>query len=474
MLSLLNTKKPVLKRRNSITNVLQATLDGGAVILIALALVNFNIGGLTADYVIFLLMLIGTLAVVYDRFAIYRTNVSYTYKLIALAKGWSITFMLLLLLAFLSKSSEMYSRVFLAELFLSGFAAQALLHLLVRSLQKQMIKSAEYSERVIIVGEGSLANYLNIKIKNNPWMGQQVVGGVSFSAQHLAGVEVKLSENSPRYLGDVRQIIELIDEYDISAVYIVTPMDASKLLEPIYFSLLDRHVAVHWIPDIFSLRLINHSVKEIAGVPVLTLSETPLVGMPLALKYIEDLILGSLLLVLLSPLFLIVALMIKLDSPGPVFFKQARTGWSGKVFEIWKFRSMHTHVASEGKLEQAKKNDTRITKVGEVLRRTSIDELPQLFNVVLGQMSLVGPRPHATQHDDEYSKQITHYFARHNIKPGITGLAQVRGLRGETKDIEEMMLRVESDIEYINNWSLWLDFLILLRTFSAFKGENAY
>jgi putative colanic acid biosynthesis UDP-glucose lipid carrier transferase len=149
-------------------------------------------------------------------------------------------------------------------------------------------------------------------------------------------------------------------------------------------------------------------------------------------------------------------------------------GWGGKIFSIWKFRSMVVHQVDSGVLKQAQKNDPRVTRVGAFIRRTSLDELPQLFNVLTGDMSLVGPRPHAIQHDQEYSRRIDDYFARHNIKPGITGLAQVRGFRGETKDDEQMIQRVESDIEYINNWSLWLDLTILVRTFSVLTGKNAY
>jgi putative colanic acid biosynthesis UDP-glucose lipid carrier transferase len=231
---------------------------------------------------------------------------------------------------------------------------------------------------------------------------------------------------------------------------------------------------VNWVPDIFSLRLINHSVREIAGIPVLTLSETPLMGLRLFLKNLEDKVLAFLILLFAAPVLLLVAIAIKLDSPGPVFFRQERMGWSGDSFRIWKFRSMVVHQPDEGVVKQAEKNDPRKTRVGAFIRKTSLDELPQLFNVLMGEMSLVGPRPHAIAHDAQYSPDISDYFARHNIKPGITGLAQVRGFRGETKDIEQMIRRVDSDIEYINNWSLWLDFTILARTVLAFSGKHAY
>ena len=268
----------------------------------------------------------------------------------------------------------------------------------------------------------------------------------------------------------------LIDEHNINTIYIVTPLESSKVLEELYFVLLDKHVSIHWVPDIFSLRLINHSVREIAGIPVLTLSETPLTGINKLSKAIEDRVLAFLILLTISPILLLVALAVKFDSPGPVFFRQKRTGWNGKTFRIWKFRSMRVEqeVGDNKLLKQAEKNDPRITKVGAFIRKTSLDELPQLINVLTGDMSLVGPRPHAVQHDEVYSQRISDYYARHNIKPGITGLAQVRGYRGETKEIDQMIKRIESDIEYINNWSLWLDLSILVRTVTAFTGKEAY
>jgi putative colanic acid biosynthesis UDP-glucose lipid carrier transferase len=171
---------------------------------------------------------------------------------------------------------------------------------------------------------------------------------------------------------------------------------------------------------------------------------------------------------------LLTAILIKLESPGSVFFRQERTGWDGKNFKIWKFRSMKMNHELNGVIKQATRDDPRMTRIGRFIRRTSIDELPQLFNVLAGQMSLVGPRPHALQHNQEYSNQIVAYLARHRIKPGITGLAQIRGYRGETKELEQMQNRVKYDLEYINNWSLWLDLTILVRTLFALKSENAY
>jgi putative colanic acid biosynthesis UDP-glucose lipid carrier transferase len=349
-----------------------------------------------------------------------------------------------------------------------------LLHLATREMQKKFLAHPTQLENALIIGTGELAKYLYKKISNNPWLGERIVGCVSMGSEEDRGKDGSQSAQRLTILGDISDLDELVVRHSIRTVYFVTPLGGSEVIKDVYLRLFDKHISVNWVPDIFSLRLINHSVREIAGIPVLTLSETPLMGMRLFLKNLEDKVLTSLILLIAAPVLAMVAIAIKLDSPGPVFFRQERMGWSGESFRIWKFRSMVVHQPSDGVVQQAQKNDPRVTRVGAFIRRTSLDELPQLFNVLMGEMSLVGPRPHAIQHDVQYSPDISDYFARHNIKPGITGLAQVRGYRGETKDIEQMIRRVDSDIEYINNWSLWLDFVILARTVFAFSGKHAY
>lgn len=474
--------RSLLQRRSGLINILQPLLDGLVIIGVAWFLIKYNIGYLTQDYIIFLLMLMGIVSFMYDRYAIYRTSASFTSKVFNLFNAWTISFIGLFILGFLSKQTEVYSRIFILELYVFGFLLQCVLHFIIRHVTQGMNKHSQ-SENVIIVGQGQLANYLEHKISTNPWLNQKVIGNVSIQEEALnkpSAVDSGLKDfktNNTIELGKVAELPDLIDEHEINTIYIVTPLESSTVLEKLYFVLLDKNVSIHWIPDIFSLRLINHSVREIAGIPVLTLSETPLTGVSKLTKSIEDKVLSFLILLLISPLFLILAIAIKLDSNGPVFFRQKRTGWNGKTFNIWKFRSMYTNqpISDDPKeLKQAEKSDPRVTKVGAFIRRTSLDELPQLINVLTGDMSLVGPRPHAVQHDQVYSERVDDYYARNNIKPGMTGLAQVRGYRGETKDIDQMTKRIESDIEYINNWSLWLDLSILVRTVGVFKDTNAY
>lgn len=468
----------ILQRRNNLSNVIQQLLDGIAVIGVTWGLVQYHstaIGGATAPYMIMLLALLGNMAITYDKFAIYRSNANFINKALTLLKAWSLTFLLLMLLAFLTKYTETFSRYFMGQLFVIGYFAQLFLYVLFRATYKKLSKSQQ-NEKVIIVGQSRLAYYLQQKISGNPWIGEQIIGFVALPDNDItiSGRKASGRKPDPKVLGKIEDLPSLIDQHEISTVYIVTSLASCKVLESIYKNTLDKYVSIHWIPDIFALRLLNHSVREISGIPVITLSETPLIGVRLILKAIEDKILSILILIAISPLLLLVAIAVKLDSSGPIFFTQNRAGWSGKPFKIWKFRSMYVHQEDADKLKQAEKNDSRITRVGAFIRKTSLDELPQIFNVLTGDMSLVGPRPHAIQHDKEYSQRIYDYFARHHIKPGITGLAQIRGFRGETKDIDQMVQRVESDIEYINNWSVWLDIKIILITAFKLSGDSAY
>jgi len=466
--------RSLLRRQDGLGTTVLAALDGLAVIGIAWALVVVQFGLLTTEYVVLVLVLLGALAALFDRAGIYRTNRSFTREALVLIRAWILAFLGLAFLGFATKQGATYSRLYVGYLFVLGLGAQLLLHMMFYLLQKHWFSGRTDSvANAIVIGQGDLANFLASKVNNNPWLNQRLIGKVTLTDEDDNGT-LDFGASSLAQLGSVPALRQILAEHDVSVVYIVTPLDASRVLGDVYFTLLDSHVAVHWIPDIFSLRLVNHSLNEIAGMPVLTLSETPLKGTSQFAKAVEDRVLSAALLVMLAPLMALIACAIKLGSKGPVFFRQERTGWSGRKFAIWKFRSMVVHEPEEGVVQQASRHDPRVTRVGAILRRTSLDELPQLFNVLRGEMSLVGPRPHALQHDAEYSQRILDYFARHHIKPGITGLAQVRGHRGETRDINQMIQRVESDIEYINNWSLWLDFIILLRTTLAFTGKYAY
>jgi putative colanic acid biosynthesis UDP-glucose lipid carrier transferase len=409
--------------------------------------------------------------VVYDRFGIYRLHGGMTQKLLTLGKAWSISFGILFVLAFLTKSTGIYSRVIVSMLFVFGYFGQVAGHIGFRYAQRLSLARQE-QVNALIIGTGDLATHIYERINKNPWLNEQVVGVVMLNGKAPAAAPDGVAEMP--LLGSIGEIRELIGRHRIRTVYIAVPLDASPVIENIYHDLLDANVDIHWAPNIFALNLINHSVKELSGIPILTLSETPLIGTHLLIKAVEDKVLATIALILASPIFLLTAIAIKLESKGPVFFRQTRTGWDGEEFQIWKFRSMRQQETENGVVAQATKEDPRVTRVGHFIRRTSIDELPQLLNVLAGQMSLVGPRPHAVQHNQEYSQRIIDYLARHRIKPGITGLAQVRGYRGETKELSQMEKRVQYDLEYINNWSVGLDLSIMVRTIFTLFHKNAY
>jgi putative colanic acid biosynthesis UDP-glucose lipid carrier transferase len=269
-------------------------------------------------------------------------------------------------------------------------------------------------------------------------------------------------------------LVEDVKKQHIDFVYLALPMRAENRVKDILKKLSDTTASVYIVPDIFTFELLNARLIEMNGIPTISVHEGPYYGINDWIKRMEDLIVGIIITILILPVMLIVAAGIKLTSPGPVIFKQKRYGFNGEEISVWKFRTMT--VCEDGpEIPQARKNDPRVTKFGEFLRKLSIDELPQFFNVLQGRMSIVGPRPHAVAHNEYYRTLIPGYMLRHKVKPGITGWAQVNGWRGETEILEKMQKRVEYDLEYIRNWSLWLDLkIIFLTVLRVFSGKNAY
>ncbi|MES9858167.1 MAG: undecaprenyl-phosphate glucose phosphotransferase [Sedimenticola sp.] len=472
--------KQLLTRRDSVFSSIQSSLDGAYVIGLLYYLAVYNEGALSFRHLFFFLLLLGAMGLSYDRYGIYRKQqYSITNQAIALGQAWSVAFGVLLVIGYFLETLEIFPRQALIITYFAGYFGQFLLHILLYRFQRK-VKENQDKNNALIIGEGMVARYLYDKINGNPWINEKVIGRISLSSEELDNTKAAAQGKGEdigegiKVLGNLNNVTGIVKEHQIHTVYIVTPLDASPLIAPIYYELLDRNVDIHWVPNIFALKLINHSVKEISGIPLITLSETPLLGSSLLMKTVLDRVLALIAFIVVSPIFLATAVAIKAGSPGPVFFRQQRTGWNGEVFSIYKFRSMRVHKEDSDVITQATREDPRITPVGRFIRRTSIDELPQLLNVLNGTMSMVGPRPHAVSHDNEYSKRISSYMARHRIKPGITGLAQVRGYRGETNELDLMVKRVESDIEYIDNWSVWLDLSVLARTVFVVIGKDVY
>jgi putative colanic acid biosysnthesis UDP-glucose lipid carrier transferase len=257
-------------------------------------------------------------------------------------------------------------------------------------------------------------------------------------------------------------------------IYIALPMASQPRILKLLEDLRDTTASIYFVPDIFVSDLIQARVDSIGGLPVVAVCESPFCGINGVVKRASDFVLATLILLLISPLMVAIALGVKLSSPGPVLFKQRRYGLDGKRIVVYKFRSMT--VEEDGDLvRQATKNDSRVTRFGGFLRRTSLDELPQFINVLQGCMSVVGPRPHAVAHNEIYRKLIRGYMIRHKVKPGITGFAQVNGWRGETDTVDKMKRRIEYDLQYLRNWSLLLDLQIIFKTIVVvLQKDNAH
>lgn len=274
--------------------------------------------------------------------------------------------------------------------------------------------------------------------------------------------------------GGLQSVAAFVEAKGIHEVYITLPLGSQPRIVELLESLQGTTASLYYVPDVFGISIIQGRLQDINGVPAVGICETPFTGTNELIKRISDIVLSVLILILISPLMLLVAIGVKLSSPGPVIFKQTRNGLAGERITVYKFRSMRTQDNGE-EIKQATKEDPRITPFGAFIRRTSLDELPQFINVLQGRMSIVGPRPHAVAHNEQYRKLIKAYMVRHKVKPGITGWAQVHGFRGETETLEKMQARVEYDLEYLRNWSLGLDLQIIVRTIRlVLFDRNAY
>ena len=459
----------LLRNHDTLVQWIQQGLNTVAVVGTLLLLALWRDGEVGSHYRSMLVIAVLLMFITYHVSGVHRRFDSILGGVRHLARAWGIVVIILAWVAFLTKTSEVYSRQVVVYWAILSFALQAIIFLVTYKIYG--IYRTRHLERMptLIVGTSGVAKHLAKSLYNNIWLRDKVVGVINYGndADPWDLDEVPL-------LGTDKALLEVVKRERIRRIYVALSFSHIHRIKEIQDVLLDVNVDLIWAPDIFELSLLNHSVKEVAGVPLIALNETPLMaGGPAFIKTLMDKIIALCAVVLLSPLLIIVALVVKFSSPGPVIFKQVRDGWDGKIFHVYKFRSMYLHEEPELVL-QAKKYDIRITPIGRFIRRTSIDELPQLLNVLQGTMSLVGPRPHAISHNQYYSKKVKTYLARHRIKPGMTGLAQINGLRGETDTLEAMSKRVEYDLEYISNWSPMLDIRILLLTPFKLVSGNVY
>ena len=342
--------------------------------------------------------------------------------------------------------------------------------LFIRQLLKYIRKKGYNQRKVVIVGSGDVGIKLANNMFHSPEHGLKVIG---FYDDIRSGT-VETEEGALVVLGSLHDLIHDAKTMDINSIYITLSMRHIGYVKQIVTALSDSTCSVVFVPDMFAFDLLNSRLGHLNGIPTISIYDTPMEGTNRVVKRIEDFVLSAFILVLISPVLLIIAALIKITSSGPVFFKQDRYGIDGKPIKVWKFRSM-TAMDNGNNVVQAIKGDARITPLGGFLRKTSLDELPQFINVLQGSMSIVGPRPHAVAHNEEYRQIIGGYMLRHKVKPGITGWAQINGWRGETDTLEKMKKRIEFDLKYINNWSLVWDLkIIFLTIFKGFINKNAY
>jgi len=388
-------------------------------------------------------------------------------EILVLFSGWLLVVFGLFLIAWASKSEGSLSRLVVGVWFIMTPFLIALTHLLNRLVLRAMRKRGMNTRKVVIVGAGDLGEELAARILGADWMGLEILGWFDDAEQDkpLLGLPA---------LGRCEDVAAFVQQHHVDHVYLALPMREEACMRKVFDGLQDTTASVFLLPDLFMFELMGARQHEIGGLPAYSLCDAPFTGPFGMLKRIEDVLLSCIIVLLISPLMLVIALLVKLTSKGPVLFVQDRYGLNGKKFRVYKFRSM-TVCENGPDLKQAVRCDVRVTRLGRYLRRTSLDELPQFFNVLQGCMSIVGPRPHAVAHNEQYRKLIKGYMWRHKVKPGITGLAQVRGWRGETDTLEKMRKRVECDLEYIRHWSLWLDLKIILQTLiRGFTGKNSY
>ena len=403
------------------------------------------------------------------------TILSNTMRQVArICMAWTFVFAVLIIIAFLTKLGQEYSRVWAATWYVSGLSALVAFRVILCIAVRNWSKLGRLNRRAVIVGGGTPAHKLINALEASRDTDIQIYG--VFDDRNKDRVSNRIA-GYPK-LGNIDQLIEFGREKRLDLLIVTLPMAAESRLLELYQKLWVLPVDIRLSAHTNKLRFRPRAYSYIGNVPFVDLQDKPITDWDYVLKWAFDKTVASLALLALSPLMALVALAVKLDSRGPVIFKQNRHGFNNELIAVYKFRSMYTDKSDSDAAKLVTRNDDRVTRVGRFIRRTSLDELPQLFNVLKGELSLVGPRPHALQAkaaNSLYADVADGYFARHRVKPGITGWAQINGWRGETDTHEKLQHRVEHDLYYIENWSVLFDIYILAMTpIALMKSDNAY
>ena len=425
-------------------------------------LLRFGYTALPQHYLVALLLTLVLSSIILPATGAFRSEFEWAFmrRLRRLIAGWAIVVLMLVSIAAMLKTTDNYSRIWFGLWILITSFGLVLVMLVSHAAAIRTRNRNRKNRKIVLVGSGQAAARVEERIQTDPSSDMELVArfGEAWSEEPVF---------------PVLELADYVGENSIHEVWIAAPWEDKTLLEDSLEQLKELVVDVNVVPDLHQYRLLNQGISEWGGLPVINLAGTPMTEAEKRLKNLFDRLGAFTLIVLLAPLLLLLAVLIRLTSKGPALFRQNRHGVGGEFIEILKFRSMTLHEEPEGQVTQATSTDPRITNIGRFLRKTSLDELPQLFNVLKGEMSLVGPRPHAIEHNELYKSRIPKYMLRHKVKPGMTGWAQVNGFRGLTDTPEKMAMRIEHDLWYIKNWSLWLDLKILLMTPLVMIHRNA-
>jgi len=457
-----------LSFRKQLTPVMaiQMVLDPALIISTLFALVAYYGETLDRNYVLLALVVF---ALTFP--GTWPKNTTFRSELIHTISTWPVMMGFLIFFGYVTAYLDNFSQLVLTSWVLITPLVILLSHLFIRNLLARIRASTYIRRTSIIVGASEVGFQLRDRLQQDTLTEIDCLG--FFDDRGITRL-VSRDFNKTPLLGKITDLAEYAKNHSVDIIYVALPMSSQPRILGLLDDLKDTTASIYFVPDIFIFDLIQARVDDVAGMPVVAVCETPFHGMNGVIKRLSDVLLASIILLLISPILLMIALGIKLTSPGPVLFKQRRYGLDGENIVVYKFRSMTVTEDGEN-VTQATKNDKRITPFGAFLRKTSLDELPQFFNVIQGQMSIVGPRPHAVAHNEMYRKLIKGYMIRHKVKPGITGCAQVNGLRGETETIEKMAARIEYDLDYLRQWTLVFDLKIIFRTiFLVFADTKAY
>lgn len=434
-------------------------IDPLLMVLVLYAVTIYHEGELTPDYIVLSIL---TFAISFPGNWSIQKNLWVDVK--STLSQWCMVAGILLIFGYVTR----YAFDFPSALLMDWFVLTPLMMWLAHGVLSYYFLSDFYLSRAkktaIIVGCNPLGRQLDNKLRSNP-----------SHAIHIQGYfDDDCTSTYVPYLGQITAVAEYVKQHAIDLIYIALPAGPDAKTHTLLDHLKDTTASIYYVPDFFMTDLIQARIDDIDGMPVVAMCETPFSGVNRFLKRVSDIVVASLILVMVSPLMMLIAIGVKWSSPGPVIFKQKRYGLDGKEIIVYKFRTMT--VTEEGaEVLQATKHDQRVTRLGQFLRKSSLDELPQFMNVLQGSMSVVGPRPHAVKHNEMYRKVIKGYMVRHKVKPGITGWAQINGFRGETSTVDSMKQRIDYDLDYLKRWSLGLDLRIIGKTIlRIFKDPQAY